>query len=141
MTTLTFEVSADLNAPAIAKGSHIAKIISAGIVTHNEEDQFCITWKIGDSALKDKFKLWANEETKRKYAGKKLNKLCEAVGVHFPSPKTGGGKVHFDASVLVGKSIRVFVEEFTNDKGEIFPYIESYAPATLDDVFNQEVPF
>lgn len=141
MTTLTFEVSADLNAPAITKGSHIAKIISAEVVTHNEEELFCLTWKIGEALLKDKFKLWANEETKRNYAGKKLNKLCEAVGVHFPLPKAGGGKVHFDASVLIGKTGRVFVEEFTNDKGEVFPYIESYAPATLNDIASQEIPF
>lgn len=141
MTTLTFDISADLNAPAIAKGNHIAKIISAEMVTNNEEEQFCITWKIGDNLLKDKFKLWANEETKRNYAGKKLNKLCEVVGVHLPLPKSGGGKVHFDASVLVGKIGRVFIEEFANDKGERFPYIGTYAPATLADIANQEIPF
>ena len=140
MTRLTFEISPDLNAPAIAKGKHTAKIISTEIVTHNNEDQLCITWKIGDNTLKDKFKLWADAETKRNHAGKKLNKLCAAVGVHLPSPE-GGGTVNFDASVLVGKTARVFVEEFANEKGERFPYISTYAPATLDDVFSQEVPF
>ena len=137
MTTLTFDVSADLNAPAIAKGSHTAKIINTEVVTYNNEDQLCITWKIGDNTFKDKFKLWADVETKRNHAGKKLNHLCVAVGVHFPVPKAGG-KVHFDVSVLIGKASRVFVEEFANDKGERFPYIETYAPATLADIVNQE---
>jgi len=141
MTTLTFEVSADLNAPAIAKGSHIAKIINIEVITYNNEDQLCITWKIGDNLLKDKLKLWADVETKRNHAGKKLNKLCEAIGVHLPLPKDGGGKVHFDASVLVGKTGRVFIEAFANDKGERFPYIGTYAPATLADIANQEIPF
>ena len=140
MTMVTFDVSADLNAPAIAKGNHTAKIIQTETVTYDNENQLCITWKIGDNTLKDKFKLWTDAETKRNHAGKQLAKLCAAVGVHLQSPE-GGGTVHFDASVLVGKTGRVFIEEFKTEKGEKFPYISSYSPATLADIANQEVSF
>ena len=139
MTMLTFEVSADLDAPAIAAGSHTGKIIGADQVTHNNEDQLCLTWKIDGNTLKDKFKLWADVETKRNHAGKKLKKLCAAAGVQFPS--TSGGRANFDVSVLVGKTVRVFVEEFVTDKSERFPYIKEYAPATLADIANQEITF
>ena len=140
MTMLTFDVSADLNAPAIAKGNYTAKIIQTETVTYNNEDQLCITWQIGDNTLKDKFKLWADTETKRNHAGKQLAKLCAAVGVHLQAPE-GGGTVLFDSSVLVGKTGRVCIDEFKNDKNEKFPYISSYAPATLADIANQEIPF
>ena len=140
MTRLTFEVSADLNTPTITKGNHTATIINTERVTYNHEDQLCLTWKIGDNFLKDKFKLWADVETKRNHAGKKLNNLCAAVGVHLPLPKAGG-TVHFDTSVLLGKTSRVCIDEFKNEKDEKFHYISSYAPATLADIANQEVSF
>ena len=139
MTMLTFEISADLDAPAIAAGSFTGKIIGADQVTYNNEDQLCLTWKIGDNTLKDKFKLWANLETKRNHAGKKLKKLCAAAGVQFPS--TSGGKANFDVSVLIGKTVKVFVEEFVAETNERYPYIKEYAPSTLGDIFSQDVPF
>ena len=139
MTMVTFDVSADLNAPAIAKGNYTAKIIQIETVTHQNEDQLCVTWQIGDGTLKDKFKLWADAETKRNHAGKQLAKLCAAAGVQFPS--TSGGRANFDVSVLVGKTVRVFVEDFVTDKSERFPYIKEYAPVTLADIANQEIPF
>ena len=139
MTMVTFDVSEDLDAPAIITGNHIGKIIGTERVTYNNEDQLCLTWKIGDNTLKDKFKLWANLETKRNHAGKKLKKLCKAAGVEFPS--TSGGKANFDVSVLIGKTVEIFVEEFVSETNERFPYIKEYAPSTLGDIFSQDVPF
>lgn len=128
MTTLSFE----LCSPQDKKGKQKGKIISCDIMVYNEEKQFVITWQINGSEFKDKFRLWEKSDVKRKYAGKKLSNLCKAIGVRFPAP-TPDGRVEFDASVLKGKELFVFLEDFTSNRGEVFSYIKDYAPKPKDD--------
>ncbi len=141
MTVITFEL-----APIeqeVQPGFHTGKIINTKKVTFQDgESQFCVEWKFDKRTLTffDKFKLWDEQPTKQAYAFKKLNNLCEAAGVSI-AYKNDGGTVNFDASVLVGKQVKVFVDVHTTDQGAKFVYCQKYAPLSLADLSNNEIPF
>ncbi len=152
MTMISFAIVPTFATPLITQGSHNGKIISTEIITkvrpHNET-QFCVTWKIGDHTFIDKFKLWAAKETTRGYAQQKLNSLCQAAKVQMPAT-TAEGKVNFDASVLVGKQVKLVINQFEIaqglNKGEKLPYIKKYESVAINDsedemIFNQDIPF
>jgi hypothetical protein len=128
----------------VTSGVHNGKIINTKIITFQDsnETQFSVEWKIGESTFFDKFKLWDETETKRKYAQEKLDKLCKAANVVMPKQKEGE-TVHFDANVLVGKQINVSIHAYTTPDGKTYHHIpkEGYAPPDLGDIFTQEIPF
>jgi hypothetical protein len=140
MTMVTYTLAAIDQ--GITTGVHNGKIINTKIVNYqdNDEKQLHFEWKIGGSIHYDKFKLWDETESKRKYAQEKLDKLCKAAGIIMPNQKEGE-TVHFDASALVGKQVKVSIHTYTTPDGKTYPYIQEYAPATLADIANQEIPF
>ena len=142
MTTITYTL-----APidqGVTAGVHNGKITSTKIITlkDSNETQFGVEWKIGGSIFFDRFKLWDETESKRKYAQEKLDNLCKAASVVMPKQKEGE-TVHFDASVLVGKQVNVSIQAYTTPDGKTYHHIpkEGYAPPTLGDIFTQEIPF
>jgi|LakMenE18May11ns_1017448.scaffolds.fasta_scaffold9944153_2 hypothetical protein len=148
MTILSFELSTDFTSTLIGQGAHTGKIIGTEIITNvrpNNETQFCVTWKINNTTFMDKFKLWAHKETTKNYAHQKLDTLCKAAGIQSPYKKDVN-RVNFDASVLVGKTVKLSIGEFETPRGERLPYIKSYETVsaqipTDEMIINQELPF
>ena len=147
MTIITFEFN-----PALAEtktkiqlnqGFHKGMIVSTEIITHvrpHDENQFCVTWQIGDQRFEDKFKLWANEEKKRTYAQEKLSNLCKAVGITLFA-KQDGKNINFDTGALINKQCTILISEFETLRGDKVVFIKRYKPIVPEDIFfNQEVP-
>ena len=140
MTFITFEL-----APidqGVKPGLHTGKIINIKIITfNNSEEQLSVEWEIGESTFFDKFKLWDEEVKKKSHAQRKLVELCKAARVVIPDHKAGE-TLRFDVSVLVGKQVKVLVDEYINDKNMAYAFIRNYAPLSLaDTLLNDEIPF
>ena len=132
MTIITFEFNPTL-AEAQTKarlnhGLHTGKIVNTEIITHvhpHDENQFCVTWQIGDQRFEDKFKLWANEEKKRTYAQEKLSNLCKAVGITLFAKKDGKN-INFDTGSLINKQCTILISEFETLRGDKVMFIKRY---------------
>jgi Protein of unknown function (DUF669) len=142
MTTLSFEAAA----PALSDGLYRGKITKTNIMqTPFDGNVFYVVWDIAGRTIMDKFKLWADEDTKRVYAQDKFDKLCKAVGIASPKRKAVGETINFDTSALVGKEANVLVHLFQLENGNEHPYIQKYEAVTKEapkDAFiNDSIPY